>query len=120
MKRININEKAYDKLVNEISYGLVNKTSKKAYDTFHDLDELFGEFYDALEHDTDRFNPYVKKIKQHADVIYDILASKRNQIKNFDNELDNFDNEKFYDEDEDGYGYDDLDLRTLQNKYPKR
>ena len=66
---------------------------------------------------------YIRKIKEYAEAISDIFLKKANQRRNFDSELNKFDYNKFYDDaeklEEWEEDYDDLDLRMLQNKYPK-
>ena len=69
-------------------------------------------------------NPYLEKIRWYSDEIYDILSKKGEQMKNFyDNTNNKFDYNKFYADKEKpeewNEDYDNLDLRMLQQKYPK-
>ena len=127
MKTVNLSEEAYnklkDKLVNEVSHGLVDRASSKSDRTFWNLETLFDDLYDAIRFESDDTNPYIKQIRQHAEAIADIFLKKSNQRRNFDSELNKFDYKKFYDDTEKPEeweeDYDNLDLRMLQNKYPK-
>ena len=127
MKTVKLSEESYnklkDKLVNEVSHGLVDRASSKSDRTFWNLETLFDDFYDAIRFESDDTNPYIKQIRQHAEAIADIFLKKSNQRRNFDSELNKFDYKKFYDDTEKPEeweeDYDNLDLRMLQNKYPK-
>lgn len=123
MKTVKLKEESYNKLVNEISHGLVDRASTRSDNLFWDLEVKFDDFYDAIRYESDDTNPYIKQIRQYADAIADIFMKKSNQRRNFDSELNKFDYNKFYDDaekpEEWEEDYDDLDLRMLQNKYPK-
>lgn len=123
MKTINLREDSYNKLINEISHGLVDRASNKSDRTFWNLETLFDDFYDAIRYEADDTNPYIRKIKEYAEAISDIFSKKANQRRNFDSELNKFDYNKFYDDAEKPEewedDYNDLDLSMLQNKYPK-
>lgn len=136
MKKLKMNESAFNKLLNEISYDTVEKASKKSRDVFGEMYWKFQNFYDEVCyindevcHDDDKENPYVKKIKAYADAIDAILSAKNEQGERFDDEIDNFDWMK-YENDPSNYengdmedgkyeDYYDKDLRQLQAKYPK-
>ena len=66
MKTINLREDSYNKLINEISYGLVDRASNKSDSTFWNLQTLFDDFYDAIRYEADDTNPYIRKIKEYA------------------------------------------------------
>lgn len=123
MKTVKLKEESYNKLVNEISHGLVDRASTSSDRRFYDLDVAFTDFYNYVKYETDDTNPYIRKIREYTDAIYDILLRKANQRRNFDVELNKFDYKKFYDDDEKPEeweeDYDNLDLRMLQDKYPK-
>ena len=125
MKKINLNEESYNKLknriINEISYGTVDKAYNKSSDMFDGLKSSFDDFYTMLnEVLVDNENPYLDSIKEHADEILDILERKSDQQRNFFNATNSVDSKKFYDskegEDNDMY---DMDLRYLQDNYQK-
>lgn len=126
MKKVKLKEESYNKLVNEISHGLVDKASNMSDRLFWDLGAKFDDFYDAVKekYETYDTNPYIRQIRGYADAIFDILMKKSNQRRNFDKELNKFDYNKFYDDmekpEEWEEDYDDLDLRMLQDKYPKK
>ena len=127
MKKVKLSEESFNKLksklVNEISHRTVDNASRTSDNIFYDIEFAFNEFYQLVRYSEHRDNPYIKKIAQYAEAIEDILSKKSNQRRNFDQELNKFDYQKFYnDEDkpeEWEEDYDDLDLRMLQNKYPK-
>ena len=123
MKTVKLKEESYNKLVNEISHGLVDKASTRSDNLFWDLEVKFDDFYDAIRYESDDTNPYIRKIREYADAIADIFTKKANQRRNFDSELNKFDYNKFYDDaekpEEWEEDYDNLDLRMLQDKYPK-
>ena len=122
MKKVNLSEEAYKKLINEISYGLVDKSDDVHYEIFYEMKNTFSDFYDTVKYNADTNNPYVKKIKEYADAIKAILDRKENQATNFGNELNKFDQEKFYgdkERPEDMEDFYNVDLRALQQKYPK-
>lgn len=120
MKKVNLSEQAYNKLISEISYGKVQDASNASEHRFYDMEMIFWDFYDTVKYNPDVNNPYVKKIKEYADAISEILLAKSRQRKNFDTELNKFDYNKFYDDKDSPYGdYDKEDLRTMQREYPK-
>lgn len=134
MKKLNITEVAYNKLkekiLNEISYGMVDRAYERSNDLFTRLHSSFLDFYDELmypEHlsdeDTENYekNPYIIKIKEYAEAILDILDKKnRQQDKFYDETMNKFDRNKFYDSEESKENdYDEMDLRYLQSEYPK-
>jgi hypothetical protein len=122
MKTVKLKEESYNKLVNEISHGLVDRASTRSDNLFWDLEVKFDDFYDAIRYESDDTNPYIRQIRQYADAIADIFMKKSNQRRNFDSELSKFDYNKFYDDaekpEEWEEDYDNLDLRMLQDKYP--
>ena len=139
MKKVAMNESSYNMLkgkiregINEISYGSVERAYDKNNDIFDDLQTSFEDFYNELEtsmikaeyDNASKKNPYLEKIKWYSDEIYDILSRKGKQRENLYNNINKkFDYNKFYadkekpEEWEDNY--DNLDLRMLQQKYPK-
>jgi len=120
-RKITINEDKFNRLfndINEISHKTVQNASDVSEHVFYDMRVAFDDFYDTVKYNPDGNNPYVKKIKAYADAIDAILSQKGMQRKNFDNELNKFDYEKFYADNSDE-DYDNLDLKYLQNKYPK-
>lgn len=127
MKKVKLTESSFaklkDKLVNEVSHGMVDRASHTSDNIFYDIEAAFDEFYQLVRYSDNRDNPYIKKIAEYAEAIEDILSRKSNQRRNFDTELNKFDYNKFYDDEEKPEeweeDYDDLDLRMLQNKYPK-
>lgn len=124
MKKVRLSEEAYEKLkrhiVNEISFGKVDKADDVSYEIFNSMKSAFDDFYIEVRYNADKNNPYVQKIRQYADAINDILEKKTKQAENFGHELDKVDREKFYsDEDREDDDYDNLDLRQLQVKYPR-
>jgi len=130
MKTVTLNESAYRKLVNEISYGLVDSAYSKSYKLFDELSSRFDDFYSALndasydsrfeDDDNGELNPYLGEIKKHADVIREILTKKIRQQDKFRDELNKVDYSKFLDSDEsDASDMDDVHLSYLKNKYPK-
>lgn len=136
MKTITLSEESYDKLkkrlVNEISYGTVDHAYDRANDLFLEVRTSFEDFYSVLDdailktkyesrEGEQTSNPYLEKVKRYADVIYDILAKKRDQQdKFFDATTRGVDHNKFYDSDDaENNDIDDMDLRYLQKNYPK-
>lgn len=126
MKIVKLSEEAYNKLkeciVNEISFRSVDNASYKSENAFYEMRVAFDDFYETVRYNSDPNNPYVKKIKAYADAIDVILSQKDEQRKNFDKELGKVDHKKFYDDEtrpEEMDDLDDVDLRYLQNKYPK-
>lgn len=124
MKKVRLSEEAYEKLkkhiINEISFGKVDKADDVSYEIFNGMKSAFDDFYMEVRYNADKQNPYVQKIKAYADAINDILEKKTKQAKHFGDELDKVDREKFYDDDsrvEDDYN--DVDLRQLQARYPR-
>ena len=126
-KVIKINEDTFNRLfngsINEISHDVVDNAFNKSDDIFWNLTNAFNDFYDELKYNADTNNPYIQKIKAYADAIGSILSVKVAQKNKFSDELNKFDHTKFYNdesrpEDEEDYG--NLDLKYLQNKYPKQ
>lgn len=137
MKKIRLSEESLNKLekrlVNEISYGTVERASDKGDMIFTHLYSAFEDFLSALNEsilDSEQgangykqnANPYLLKIKEMSEPIQDILLRKRDQIDNFNQELNKFDELSWHDDMEDkGWpqdDYSDEDLRDLQTKYP--
>jgi len=135
MKKVMMSESSYNKLkkrimerkfdnINEISYGTVDNAYDRSDEIFYDVRVNFEEFYNALNSaliDNDS-NPYLNKIKELAEPIYDMLTRKREQQENFfDATTRSVDNNKFYDSAE-GQENDieDMDLRHLQQNFPKK
>ena len=138
MKTVKLSEESYNKLknrlVNEISYGTVNRAYDRANDLFWGVKTAFEDFYNALEdaiykaryenHNNANYgqsNPYLEKIKELAEPIYDILAKKTDQQdKFFDATTDGVDHRKFYDSpDGEENDIDDMDLNYLHKNFPK-
>jgi hypothetical protein len=132
MKTVNLSEEAYnklkDKLVNEISYGTVDKSFYKSEELFGRVKSSFDDFYGYVEDAINRdmwggkrdYNPYLLKIKKLADIIGDIISNKIEQQNRFSDETNSVDSIKFYDsEDAENNDIDDMELRYLQDKYPK-
>jgi hypothetical protein len=128
METVKLREESYNKLINEISYGMVDKAYDRSDDLFWDVRTSFEDFYavlsDALFKSTEGnkdYNPYLLKIKELSEPIYDILSKKKNQQdKFFDATTNSVDHNKFYDSPEaDENDIDDMDLRYLQQNYPK-
>lgn len=126
-KVIKINEDTFNRLfnstINEISHDTVDRAYNKSDDIFYNLTNAFNDFYDELKYNADTNNPYIQKIKAYADAIGSILSVKVAQKNKFSDELNKFDHTKFYNdesrpEDEEDYG--NLDLKYLQDKYPKQ
>ena len=122
-KRIKLSESDLNRIVkrviNEISYGLVDNASSISDKVFYDMEMAFQDFYDTIKYNVDTNNPYVKKIKEYADAIGDILSKKSQQRKNFEIEKNKFDYKDFYSDKDAPDDYDKLELRDLQSKYPK-
>ena len=136
MKKITLKEESYNKLkkrlVNEISYGTVDHAYNRSDDIFLDAKSAFEYFYGVLE-DTiykvkyesgdgeQTSNPYLEKVKRCADIIDDIFRQKKlQQDKFYDATTKNIDHNKFYDSDDaEKNDIGDMDLRYLQNNYPK-
>ena len=127
MKKIRISEASYNKLkkklVNEISYGTVDRAYDKSEALFGRLKSAFDDFYMELEDSLyeDGNNPYLNKIKGVSDIINDILTNKaKQQNEFFDATTGKVDHRKFYDsEDANENDIDDMDLKYLQSKYSK-
>lgn len=149
MKKVTMKETSYNMLkgkileskfndinsINEISYGTVDKAYDKLEKIFGDMKSYFEDFYTSLndaifkvKHESSegeaKQNPYLDKIKYYADRIDEVLRQKEKQRENFyDNTMRKFDYNKFYDDNEKPQewedNYDNLDLRMLQQKYPK-
>lgn len=121
-KVIRLTENQIEKAINEISYGKVDMAHNKLDDVFTDMEYAFNEFYETIKYNTDTNNPYVKKIKEYADKIGNILRRKDSQRDNMYDELNKFNHKEFYDDvnrPENEEDYENLDLKYLQNKYPK-
>lgn len=132
MKTINLREDSYKKLIKEISYGTVDHAYDRANDIFWDVRSKFEDFYGALkdaiynvkyesgEGEQDS-NPYLQKMLELSEPIYDILNKKYGQQnKFFDATTGKVDHEKFYDSPEsDENDIDDMDLTYLQKNFPK-
>lgn len=121
-KVIRLTENQIEKAINEISYGKVDMAHNKLDDVFTDMEYAFNEFYETIKYNTDTNNPYVKKIKEYADKIENILRRKDSQRDNMYDELNKFNHKEFYDDvnrHENEEDYENLDLKYLQNKYPK-
>ena len=121
-KVIRLTENQIEKAINEISYGKVDMAHNKLDDVFTDMEYAFNEFYETIKYNTDTNNPYVKKIKEYADKIENILRRKDSQRDNMYDELNKFNHKEFYDDvnrPENVEDYENLDLKYLQNKYPK-
>lgn len=134
MKTIKLNEKSYNVLknsiINEISYGTVSNARDRAYDLFWDVRVAFDDFYTTLkdamykakyEGGNGSENPYLEKIKELSEPIYDILIKKNNQEDTFFNaSTGSVSHEKFYDSpDAEENNIEDMDLNYLQKSYPK-
>ena len=136
MKTVKLSEESYNKLknklVNEISYGTVDRAYGRYDDLFSDVRSTFEEFYGALDdaifkakYDSregeQTSNPYLEKIKGCADIIYDMLNKKRDQqYKFFDATTGKVDHDKFWKSDEGQENdIDDMDLNYLQKKFSK-
>jgi hypothetical protein len=136
MKTVKLSEESYNKLkkslVNEISYGVVDRAYNRSDDLFWGVYTSFEDFYESLneaifnaKNDSregeQTSNPYLEKIKGCADIIRDILTKKKNQQDKFiDNTTSKIDHRKFYDSpDAEENDIDDMDLNYLQKKFPK-
>ncbi len=132
MKRINLREDSYHKLINEISYGTVDHAYDRANDIFWDVRSKFEDFYNSLndaiykvkyesEEGEQTNNPYLQKMLELSEPIYDILNKKYNQQNKFyDATTSKIDHDKFYDSLEGNENdIDDMDLTYLQKNYPK-
>ena len=118
-KRVKLTEKQVRNAINEISYGTVDDASNISDNIFWEMETSFQDFYDTVKYNADESNPYVKKIKEYADAIREILFKKSLQRKNFDIERNKFDYNKFYNDKDAPEDYANLELKDLQNKYPK-
>lgn len=135
MKKIKLSEGSYDKLkeklVNEISYGTVDRAYNRSDDLFYDVYTSFEDFYMALDdamfnakHESregeQTSNPYLEKVREYADIIRDILYKKKLQGERFSNATSSVDFDKFWrSKDSRKNDIDDMDLTYLQRKYPK-
>ena len=137
MKKVKLGEDSYERLksalINEISVGLVDNANRVSDKIFWHVKNRFDSFYDELEEtilnlrwemddNQMKSNPYISKIKEHADAIKVILDKKAAQGERFYDEIDKIDDEKFYDsltDDSDEY-LEDMELRDAQAKYPKK
>lgn len=136
MKTVKLSEESYNKLkkrlVNEISYGTVDRAYDRSNDLFSDVHSAFEDFYNVLgdamfkakyesREGEQTSNPYLEKIKGYADIIYDMLNKKSNQQdKFFDATTSKVDNDKFWNSEEGQENdIDDMDLNYLQKKFPK-
>lgn len=132
MRKIKLSEESYNKLknklINEISYRTVDKAYYRSETLFSDVKKAFEDFYSAL---SDAFfqdgndgrrqqNPYLVKIKELSEQIYDILKHKSIQQDNFYDTINGIDNEKFYNSDDgENNEIDDMELNYLRNKFSK-
>ena len=127
MKKVKLSEESYtklkNKLISEISYGMVDRAYDKSDEIFYHVMNSFDDFYvnlgDALIDSKE--NPYLVKIKQYADSILDILNKKRNQQENFYNTTKSVSQNDFYNS-EDGMenSIEDMDLGYVRDKYPNK
>lgn len=136
MKKVKLSEESYNKLkeslINEISYGTVDRAYRRSGDIFFNVQSAFEEFYNTLTdvlynvqyesgEDEQTSNPYLNQIREYADAIYDIFNKKMDQRdKFFDATTKKIDHDKFW-KSEDGQenDIDDMDLNYLQKKFPK-
>lgn len=132
MKKISLREDSYNKLINEISYGTVDHAYDRANDIFSDVRSKFEDFYNALndaiynvkyesgEGEQDS-NPYLQRMLELSEPIYDILNKKYEQQNNFFDAMANkIDHDKFWRSEEGQENdIDDMDLRYLQKNYSK-
>jgi len=131
-KKVKLTEEGYNRLINEISYGKVDRAYERADDLFNNLRYAFDDFYTELresifkaEHDSaegeQKQNPYLNKIKEYADIINDILIKKeKQQNRFFDETTGSVNHEDFYNGPDNGEnGIDSMDLNYLQNNYPR-
>ena len=125
-RRIKLSESDLNRIVkraiNEISYGLADNAYNKSDEVFTEMEYAFNDFYDTVKYNEDINNPYVKKIKEYAEKIASLLDRKNAQRNNISNELNKFDYKKFYGDknrSEDEEDYNNLDLRMLQDRYPR-
>ena len=130
MKKVKLREESYNKLkqilINEISYGTVDKAYDRSDELFYDVRIAFEDFYDALKEAINKdkwdngseVNPYLAKIKELSQPIYDILNRKMEQQgKFYDETMNKVDQNKFNAENDNDI--EDMDLRQLQDNYPK-
>ena len=137
MKKIRLSEESLNKLekrlVNEISYGTVERASEKGETLFDSLYTSFEDFLSTLNDailDSEQgdngykqeANSYLLKIKQMAEPIQDVLVRKSKQSDMFNQELNKVDTLSWHDDMEDkGWPQDDYsddELRDLQRNYP--
>ena len=136
MKKVKLSEESYNKLkeslINEISYGTVDRAYRRSGDIFFNVQSAFEEFYNTLTdalynvqyesgEDEQTSNPYLNQIREYADAIYDIFNKKMDQRdKFFDATTKKIDHDKFW-KSEDGQenDIDDMDLNYLQKNFPK-
>jgi len=76
MKKINLNESAYNKLVNEISYGTVTNAYDINNDMFQDMIFAFGDFYDSIENIESPFKEFRDALYQNRN--FDIYHLDKN------------------------------------------
>lgn len=130
MKKVRLSEESYNKLkerlINEISYGTVDRAYDRSDELFYEIMSRFDDFYNALEEALitakyNKENPYLNKLKELADPIKDILDRKKKQQDNFfDATTRKVDVGKFFNSDDaNDKSIDDMDLRYLQDNYPK-
>lgn len=125
-------QQAQKRLVSEISYGTVDRAYDRSNDIFWEARSAFEDFYNVLDdaiykvkyesgNGEQTSNPYLNKIKKCADIINDIFRHKQlQQDKFFDATTRGVDHNKFFDSDDaENNDIDDMDLRYLQNNYPK-
>lgn len=123
MRKVILKEESYNHLINEITYGMVDRAYERSYQLFDDLSTRFDEFYSSLNealYNSEDGNPYLNQIKELADNIRDILIKKDSQRDKFNRETSKVDFRRFNRSSEsDENDMDDLDLTYLQNNYPK-
>ena len=128
MKKVKMNEAAYERLksrlVNEISYGTVERAANKSYDLFHDISDSFEDFVSCVDeaifknsqNGGGKENPYLFKIKELSKQIEEIIDAKVGQTDRFYRDFDKVSHAKYYDDNEDG-DINDEELMYLQDKY---
>ena len=83
-----MSEQSFDAIrdrLDEISKDMLNKASDKSDDLFFYVRIAFDNFSDVLDDtiDNNESNPYLNKIKELSDEIYEILQKKGKQGKKF-------------------------------------
>lgn len=142
MKKVKLTETSFNKLknklLNEVTYGYVNRAydwSDKLYDELiyahqqfeYALSDAIFE-YDSVanknvrDENEKKVNPYLSKIKAYSDAIGVLLSAKEEQRDKFSDETKDIDVEKFYKDKnrpEEFEDIDDVDLNTLKKDYSK-